>query len=229
MAKNGNDLSLTRQQELALLASYGKQASRQTGIVGKLLRFTKGEYLAGQDDEEVPIGTKVIVNVDSCLCGWTLWLNKKPVDQDMGQIIKNFQPKPRSELSMSEPSDWPIDDRGNARDPWQFSNQCLMKNAKNGEIYTFTTTSKGGIGAVGTLLAAATEYMQEGNEDYPIVELNTDSYKHNEYGKILLPMFEIVDWSPISEFTLETTAKPKATKTTKQKTKGSGGRSLTYK
>ena len=42
-----------------VFTSYGEQAS-QKQIVGTLLRFTKGDYLAGQEDEEVAAGTKYV-------------------------------------------------------------------------------------------------------------------------------------------------------------------------
>ena len=41
-------------------------------IVGQLLKFTKGSFLAGQDNKKVPNGTQLIANMDELLaagCG----------------------------------------------------------------------------------------------------------------------------------------------------------------
>jgi hypothetical protein len=237
MAKNA--MSTTRQQQLEFLSAYGREAARQSNIIGKLLRFVKGEYLAGADDEEIAVGTKVIINVDSVLAGWTRWHDKKPVEQEMGAVIEGYQPPKRSDLSMNDESDWPTDNKGVRRDPWQFGNQCLMKNAKNGELYTFATTSKGGINSLGKLVSEASDYMREGHDDeYPVVELGVDSYPHSEFGRIHYPVFEIVSWNSADSFKTDDKPKTKSApaaaqkklppQKSKGKSKNSSGRTLTY-
>jgi hypothetical protein len=224
MAKDTKLPTITRKQQIDYLAMYGREAARASNIVGKLLRFTKGEYIAGQDNEEIAEGTKMLVNIDSVTSGWMLWLNKKLVEQDMGPVMQGFQPKKRSELSYSNKSEWP-DDTEN--DPWQLTNQCLMKAVKGGDIYTFTISSKGGISAIGNLCTSASEYMREGHEnENPIIELGIDSYKHSEYGKIFVPVLSIVGWSKDADFESQERVKPAAAK---RKTSKTGERALTYK
>ena len=46
---------------------------------------------------------------------------------------------------------WEIDNTGQPKDCWQFSNYLPLKFA-DGTLYTFTTSSRGGLGAVGDLV-----------------------------------------------------------------------------
>ena len=68
---------------------YGNQAS-QKAIVGTLLRFSKGDYFAGQDDEEVPMGTKFVANLDEMMVGWIRWEQNRPTDHIMGKVSDSF-------------------------------------------------------------------------------------------------------------------------------------------
>ena len=207
-----NETVTTRKEKLERLVQYGKSASAGRGsIVGKLLRFTKGEWLAGQDDEEIAVGTKVILNPDSLMAGWTRWEANKPAEQDMGPVIEGFQPKLRSALGWDDKTDWEEDTSGQKRDPWQFGNQVLMKGTgKNGDIYTFVTTSKGGIGVLGKLIEdAANKSMERDNDDFPIITLGKDFYMHPTYKKVFIPLFEIVGWSAASSFKVAPAEEPK--------------------
>ena len=67
-------------------------------------------------------------------------------------------------------------------------------------MYTFTTNSKGGIGAIGRLCKAYGVAMREHADQYPVIELGVGTYKHTEFGKIPFPTFEIVDWVDASVF-----------------------------
>lgn len=202
-----------RSEKRARMAAYAKAAKGSGGsIVGKLLRFSKGEYLAGQDDEEIEIGTRMVLNLDSVLVGWTRWEDNKPVEQDMGLVMEAFQPKPRTHLGFTDQSDWETDDDGKARDPWAFGNQMLLKTTgKGAELFTYTTGSKGGLQAIGKLLEQATE--NDSSEDsYPIVELGADFYMHPKYKKVYVPEWKIVGWQPITDWEIKEVAASKAPK-----------------
>ena len=60
-------------------------------IVGTLLRFSKGDYLAGEEGAAVPGGTMMTANVGELLVGWVLFtylLNIGDQDKfDLGGII----------------------------------------------------------------------------------------------------------------------------------------------
>ena len=187
--------------QLDFFAQYGQVAGGSSSIIGKLLRFTKGEFVAGQEGEEVKIGTKLAVNMDSVLTGWVRWEQNRPTEQLMGPICEGFQPAKRDDLGHSDKKAWETGNDGEPRDPWQFANQFLAKSTdKKGELYTFTTNSKGGFGAVGKLCTAYSVGARERPGQYPVVGLEVDSYKHTEYGKIYVPVFTITSWVPKATF-----------------------------
>jgi hypothetical protein len=176
-------------------AAYG-EAATQNKIVGTLLKFNKGEYLAGKDAEVVPEGTRLVANMDQLLVGWIKWENGAPSEQVMGRVADVFKPPLRNELGDNDKSLWEVDDQGVARDPWQLSNYLVLKGEESDELYTFTTSSRGGLNAIGELCKAYGKEMRQQPDQYPVVSLEVDSYRHSNkaYGKIHVPVLTIVDW-----------------------------------
>jgi hypothetical protein len=176
-------------------AAYG-EAATQNKIVGTLLKFNKGEYLAGKDAEVVAEGTRLVANMDQLLVGWIKWENGAPSEQVMGRVADAFKPPPRNELGDNDKSLWEVDDQGVARDPWQLSNYLVLKEEEGDELYTFTTSSRGGLNAIGELCKSYGKEMRQRPDQYPIIALETDSYRHSNkaYGKIHVPALTIVDW-----------------------------------
>src|SRR6185503_20383716 len=66
----------------------GQQAPRR--IIGQLLKFSKGDYLYGQENDELPMGSKLIANMDQLLRGWIKWADNKPAEQVMGLVVEGF-------------------------------------------------------------------------------------------------------------------------------------------
>lgn len=194
--------------------SYGAQAS-QRNIIGDLLRFNKGDYTYGMEDDILEEGTQVIVDMNTLSVGWQKWVDSKPVDSNMGLVNEGFQPKRRKELGDLDEDEWEVDEAsGKPRDPWQFTNLVIMRQlGTTGEdegLYTFATASRGGINAVGTLCKAFGKKIREDADALPIVALNVDSYKHSnpQYGRIKVPMLDLVGWGTIDDVNdaTETTA-----------------------
>lgn len=184
--------------------SYGDQVS-QKSIVGTLLKFSKGDWLAGESNEEVKPGTQLIANMDELLVGWVRWEGGKPSDQIMGQVAKGYQAPKRNTLGDDDEADWERDDNGKPRDPWQFTNYLILKEpGTEGDdgMFTFATSSRGGLNAIGELckLFGRTVKMKPGK--YPIVALKVDSYMHpnKAYGRIKVPVLDVIGWAPQSEF-----------------------------
>lgn len=64
----------------------------------------------------------------------------------------------------------------------------------------FKSSSKGGRGAFNDLLQQLmVHYKANPGTDkvVPIVALETDSYKHKQYGRIYKPIFKIVEWGTV--------------------------------
>ena len=179
---------------------YGNAASMRN-IVGQLLKFSKGDWLVGQDNEELDPKTHLVACMDEMQIGWVKWVDGKPEENIMGRIIDGYQPKKRKELGDTDESEWEVDNDGKPRDPWQFNNLIIMRPPgldaiEEEDLYTFVTSSRGGINAVGELCKAYGKQMRLRPNDYPIIELGVNSYNHpnKEYGRIKIPLLTVVGW-----------------------------------
>jgi hypothetical protein len=177
---------------------YGRGAANRT-FIGDLMRFHKfGEYRAGQDDSEIPLGTRCGAYMASFCIGWQRWEANRPMEQIMGPIAKGFIPPERKSLGHLDKTQWESFDDGREKDPWAFTNTLVLVSLEGNEpkFYTFTTSSKGGIGALGTLALQFGEHLRQKPDESPIIELGRSSYTHGSYGEIRIPVFKIVDWMP---------------------------------
>jgi hypothetical protein len=159
-------------------------------IVGKLLRFIKGDYFGGEGGDPVPIGRKFTVAADELLAGWIKWTDGKPAEHIMVRVADGKLPPKRSELGDQDRSAWETDDHGEPRDPWQFTNYLPMMD-ESGELYTFTTSSAGGRATVSDLVRRFGRHRRHHPDVYPVVSLGVGSYPHKkkEYGRIKYPEF----------------------------------------
>lgn len=170
-------------------ASYGAKV----GTTGQYLSFKNGEFLYGQTSEELPIGTHLIANMPGLRIGWRCWKNMEVVS-DLTELLTDMRPiQRREELGDHDKSLWEMDDKDKPRDPWQLTN-VLELTDQTGEVYIYSTSSRGGIGAIGRLCKEyGREYrMRPGM--LPVIELGRDFYTHKTYGKTYFPEFTIVDW-----------------------------------
>jgi hypothetical protein len=172
-------------------------AATNSHIVGKLLKFSKGDYLAGQDSEDIPTGTEMVALMDSLMVGFTRWENNAPAEQIMGRVIDGYVPPRRSELGYTDQSEWETDERGDPRDPFQLTNYLILIDPKAlDEPYTFTTSSKGGMGAIGELCKVYGRHMREHPDQCPVIKLEVGSYNHRDksLGRIKYPSFPVLRW-----------------------------------
>jgi hypothetical protein len=185
---------------------YGEQVS-QRNIVGRLLKFSKGDYLVGENNAEMKIGTELVANMDELMVGWIRWEDNKPAEQIMGRLVEGYQPLKREELGHEDKSLWEVDEVSNEpRDPWQFSNYMIMKTPGEDDpddaLFTFATSSRGGLGGIGELCKSYGKVMRQRPDEFPIVKLGVGSYPHKNkaFGRIKYPIFDIVGWTAKSEF-----------------------------
>lgn len=197
--------------------SYGDQVS-QRSIVGKLLKFSKGDYLAGEDNDEIPHGTRFIALMDDFLVGWIRWEDNKPTNTIMGRLAEGYQPPQRNTLGDDDKNKWEVDETSKEpRDPWQFSNYLLLKmvdhdhkplpeeGEENEHVYTFTASSKGGISAMGVMAKKYGMAMAQHPDEWPVIEIGGSSYPHKNkaFGRIKVPVLKIVGWVPKDNFVLD--------------------------
>jgi hypothetical protein len=170
--------------------AYG-DATNSRHIIGTLLKFSKGDYLAGQSSEDIPLGTVMTAIMDHLMVGWVQWCDNAPTQHVMGRVVEGYVPPRRAELGDMDQSQWERDDRGDPKDPWQLTNYLPMVGQD--ETYTFTTSSKGGIGAIGELCKVYGRHMRERPEEYPRIKLEVGSYMHSDkqFGRIRFPVFKV--------------------------------------
>jgi hypothetical protein len=178
---------------------YGA-ATSMNDYVGDLLKFNakKGEYIAGKDEVIEP-GTELVANMESLEVGWIKWEDSRPGPRRMGRLVDGFQPLTRKELGDTNEADWPIDDETKEpQDPWKFTNNIVLANPEDGRLFTFTTSSQGGLNAIGVLCNGYGEVQALHPNEWPKVALAADSYQHRKraYGRIEYPIFDIVGWVP---------------------------------
>jgi N6-adenosine-specific RNA methylase IME4 len=182
---------------------YGKVAAGRN-FIGTLLKFNKfGEYVAGQEKEEIAPGTKCAAHMSSLSIGWQRWEDGKPVDTIMGLVVEGFVPPLRSDLGFHDKSQWDCFDDGREKDPWAFTNTLVLTTLDDDEpqVFTFTTTSNGGISALGKLALNHGQHQQRRPDEVPVIELRGGSYtnKKSEQGRTCVPIFKVVDRMPVDE------------------------------
>ena len=172
-----------------VFGDYGAKAQD-----GTFLSFSRvGEFEAGQDKEQVPFGTRVIANMPGLRQGWRCWIGGKVVDDRTELLVSRIPQQRRNELGDMDQGLWERDKEGKPRDPWVETDILEMRG--DGANYIFSTTSKGGRGAIQRLCAAFNKAGRMRPGMLPIITLERDSYPHKEYGKTYFPVFEIVGWA----------------------------------
>jgi hypothetical protein len=104
-------------------------------------------------------------------------------------------------VSQSMPDIMELPDKGF---PW-VSQWCVnlkcLDGADAGIEVTYKPTTDGGIKSVAGLIETVRDRLNSEQHDgkvSPIVRLRKDSYPHPQYGRVWTPLFEIVDWMPLS-------------------------------
>lgn len=172
-------------------ASFGQAAAPPQGM---FLKFSKGEWLYGQDLIELTIGSRFAANMRGLRLGWRRWENKQVTEEHMHLLIDMVPMPSRASLGDTDEALWGVDADGKPQDPWTQTYE-LQLMSPSGELYIYGTSSHGGKRDLGNLSTVyATEYRQRPGK-VPIITLGRDSYVHKTYGKTYVPVLKIVDWS----------------------------------
>jgi len=164
------------------------------------VRFSKQGEFALSDTETIPAGTRCAAHADEISFGWRKWLDNRLVETRTGFVRDRYVPVPRADLGDTDQSQWEKDDVGAARDPWQFFGCVPLTRLDTGESYQFSAASKGGVRAINGLMRTYGSRLRAKGDGagLPIVELQSNSYKHRTYGKIYFPVLHVVGWTDVS-------------------------------
>jgi hypothetical protein len=163
-------------------------------MTGTVLKFVKGRWSAGTS--EVPMDAmKLEADVENLSVGWRKWVDAKIVDSDISRVADGFRQKERHELDDVDKSKWPIDPKTNQpQDPWQ-AGYYLRLIDEEGNAYLWSATSSGAKRAIGSLSRAFVHRHKRGQGGNPIIELRSDSYRHETFGRVDVPQLNILAWT----------------------------------
>lgn len=184
-------------------AEYADEVSTRP-FDGDLLRFSKhGEYKAGQEQETVDEGTKMLVYMPGMKRGWVKWQEGQPVAHVMGLVSEGFKPPPREDLGDLDEDQWE-ELNGKPIDPWQKTNHLPMCNV-DGQVFTFITSSKGGLAEIGRISDLFSNRRRMKPDEIPVITLQSRSYDHKLYGETFAPVFKVIGWTAIPQTFMELT------------------------
>lgn len=158
------------------------------------LKFKKGEFVKGTDEDEVPIGTEMVANMLETQIGWLKWADGEVVEERMFPWAKGHPY--REELGDLDPDEWEVDEDGKPSDPWSETVTVPLKSPVTGEQLTFTSQSVGGRGAVSKLVQSWRYGLSRGESGLPIVRLDVGGYEHKKksVGWVDTPILKIIRW-----------------------------------
>jgi hypothetical protein len=158
-------------------------------ILGLLLLFSDWRWTTGK--EHVPVPEGLLVAALSTAAGWVLWQGGKPVEYRMRE--PGGQLADRSELGYTDEALWEKDPSGDRQDPWRNSRFVYLCDPETAEVYTFTTSSLGGIRAVSDLAEQIGRMRTAHPGAVPIVQLGAAEMP-TRFGRKSRPVFKVVSW-----------------------------------
>ena len=188
-----NALAVTGQTDL--FRTYADACAPRM-IVGKLLKFSKGDFVLGDAGETIADDAEFTVLMDELTVGWVRWEDDKVAETRMGRVIDGFAPQPRRELGDVDAAAWETAADGKARDPWQFQNYLPLERG-DGELLTFVASSRGALNAIAELCRIHSRHAKQHPNVYPVIRLRSDEYQHRvkEFGRIKFPVLSVVGWT----------------------------------
>ncbi len=99
-------------------AAYGYAVETGTPF----LKFIKGVYQFGTDNEVLPIGTRLVPNMAELRSGFIKWKDGVPADEVWVRIAEGKPLPQRDNLGDDDRNAWETDPNGVPQDPWQACN-----------------------------------------------------------------------------------------------------------
>ncbi len=203
VATRGSNLPSNPDEILSGLANMQVVASRDQSDVGQFMRFVKGDYIYGVDDNDVEEGSFWAVNPSSFVHGYQAWGDGKLLGEEVAgmqdpPIIKTNLPVHTfvdSETKRETDAEWkPV--RGF---------QLTCGSGEDDGVQCFLSgTSLGLRQAVDQLIKDIVAHMSEDSSTpVAVIELCYDSYDHKKWGKTYVPVFPIESWVDASATEIE--------------------------
>lgn len=201
MKFSGGGTGLMSRDDLARSLNNVSAVAPRVGGEFQFLKMEKGtgDWVYGQEETLVEDGSLWAVNPSSLEYGYIAW----PPEES-----KSHEPEGEVMVPISRP----LPDMGTLRTKnpggettgrgWQYQ-QSVVLACVNGEDEgvqcQYKQSSVGSQKLFKTLVDAIMAQASKGDAIVPIVRLKSTSYKHDKYGKIVNPVWEIVEWRPMDD------------------------------
>jgi hypothetical protein len=170
-----------------------------SGIVGRLARFDGkgGRFLFVDTDETISADEDFVVLADQAVVAYVKFQEEGPPLRVGGLLYApDFTLPPREMLGDTNPTKWAVGFSGAPEDPWKVEMLLVLKCPATQELLTFSTMSKTGRRAVGSLLRHYDRLQVSNPGAFPVVRLKPSGYDDDRYGRVHTPSFAVVGVSP---------------------------------
>lgn len=172
------------------------QLPDQQGL--QFLRFLQdGNWVFGQENEEVLPDDHVAVNPLSIKTGWTCWTNRQgrgAKNENLGESMVPLGSDPVPKLDLPRKTDPETGDVCEWKEQISADLKILNGPSKGKQVH-YKTNSVGGISAMRTLIDQIILQLDEDPTNIcPIISLDGDHYQHKSYGRTYTPVLKIKDW-----------------------------------
>jgi hypothetical protein len=190
-------------QALAEIENFRRAAEGMvSGPIAVPLKFEKGKWYAkggsGAFNTDMT-DHRLLALPRHCQKGWTKWEDRRPVDRELVYYKDGTEPCSRDVLGDYDEGLWGLNPKGEPQDPWQQDSHLPFIDPETGILFMYSTGTKGGIGAIGSLFRAYVDHRTQDPESssLPLCGLSSDGYQHRDYGPVATPLFEILDWQDL--------------------------------
>lgn len=198
---------LVSQKGSTALATTGANpwAEAAKGVeTGAYLKFNgnDGRYSFGQDDEDLPAGSRVVGDMQTLAFGWMCWVDSK-VEEEVLVLVVDGKPPHEHELNDYGPYD--------QDDGWREAASLSLvlesygdddQDDAVGTPLLWKTSTGGQVRQVRKLSGAYGRVVAQHPDEFPIIELGAESYvpKNKKHGKLKWsPALKIVGWISAEE------------------------------
>lgn len=171
-------------------------SATKNALMGKaLLKLSKqGVWVFGADNEMLENGTRLVANPASLASGYIAWYQS----QVEGEVMQPLSHGPVDPNQLKEVNSGSIPPGKKAASGRGWEAQASIDLMTQSDVPLSLCYKSSSVGGMKALLSLAGDIAYDMDEDpnrcFPVVELDTDSYTHKEFGEVFTPIVAIVGW-----------------------------------